>query len=308
MKSLLALTFTIKPRVKNKEIFIPKNSLKYKYYDVLKSLDNEEKVYEDAKMDGRIPDVMVPIIGKELKDGTIKSMELEDLDKITVTYEDGNAIRNSKKYKLMIDEALNDHQYLTATFKSGQKGTLVPVYLDRNLQPVKLKTLYKKDESRLDADKVVDEVVSYFNTIGSKYSKYFLIEYGDLVCKKKEDIETKEFLDAVDKVMRSEDEAEVTDNRAKAFGLFDKKMHELLSEPKTRSDAYFAVRRMDSTMRNAMKKSHHKMSDLVVNVPVLEDNTDNYILVDANGQIVMEMGQIVDGKNLKREKVNSKKK
>jgi hypothetical protein len=60
-------------------------------------------------------------------------------------------------------------------------------------------------------------------------------------------------------------------------------MHALLDEPKTRSNAYFELRRMDSTMRNAMKKSRHKITDLVVNDQVFNENEDNYILITTSG-------------------------
>ena len=252
-------------------------------------------------MDGRIPDVLVPIIGNERKDGTIKSMELEELDKITVTFEDGNAIRKCDKYKLMVDEALNDYQYLTSTFKKNSNGSLSVVYLNNNYQPIKMKTLYAKDKDKLDVHNVVNEVFDYFNGIGSNYSKYFILEYGDLALKNNPNKES--YLESIDIVMRSTNVDEIKDNRKKVLIELGNKMHELLDDPKTRSKAYFELRRMDSTMRNAMKKSHHKISDLVANEKLFEENTDNYILVEESGQIVMDMGQIVDGKSVKKVKV-----
>ena len=59
---------------------------------------------------------------------------------------------------------------------------------------------------------------------------------------------------------------------------------------------------MDSTLRNAMKKLGHKVTDLRVNEDKFT-NEDSYILVDSNDQIMMDIGQKVDGKSIRKVKV-----
>lgn len=293
MKAILAHVFTIKPRVSNREVYLPKTSLKYMYRSLLPS---DELVYEDNKMDGRIPDVYVPLIGKEMKDGTIKDMELEELDRITTTFENSKAIRECEKYKLMIDENLKDYEYLTESFKKNSTGSLVVLYLDKNYQPVKLKTLYKPESDKLDSHKVLDTVVDYFSDLGKQYARYFLLEYGDLVPK------DKDFLDNIRIMMKSEDKTERKESMIKAINKFRTSIHDQLNNDKTHSNAYFQVRRMDSTMRNAMKKLGHKVSDLKVNEDKFT-NEDSYILVDNHNQIMLDMGQKVDGKTIRKVKI-----
>ena len=293
MKAILAHVFTIKPRVPNREVSLPKSSLKRMYG---KLLSDKEKVYEDNKMDGRIPDVYVPLIGKELRDGTIKDMELEELDRITTTFENSKAIRECEKYRLMIDENLKDYKYLTDDFKKNSTGSLVVLYLDKNYQPVKLKTLYQADANKLDSHKVLDTVVDYFSDLGKQYARYFLLEYGDMVGK------DKDFLDSVRIMMKSNDKAERKEAMLKAMKTFKESVHSQLDDEKTHSKTYFQVRRMDSTLRNAMKKLGHKVTDLRVNEDKFT-NEDSYILVDSNDQIMMDIGQKVDGKSIRKVKV-----
>ena len=293
MKAILAHVFTIKPRVPNREVYLPKSSLKRMYGSLL---SNKEKVYEDNKMDGRIPDVYVPLIGRELRDGTIKDMELEELDRITTTFENGKAIRECEKYKLMIDENLKDYKYLTDDFKKNSTGSLVVLYLDKNYQPVKLKTLYKADANKLDSHEVLDTTVDYFADLGKQYARYFILEYGDMVDK------DEEFLDSVRVMMKSDDKTERKEAMIKAINMFRKSVHNMLDDEKTHSNTYFQVRRMDSTMRNAMKKLGHKVSDLKVNEDMFT-NEDSYILVDNKNQIMLDIGQKVDGKSIRKVKI-----
>ena len=56
------------------------------------------------------------------------------------------------------------------------------------------------------------------------------------------------------------------------------------------------------TLRNAMKKLGHKVTDLRVNEDKFT-NEDSYILVDSNDQIMMDIGQKVDGKSIRKVKV-----
>ena len=51
-----------------------------------------------------------------------------------------------------------------------------------------------------------------------------------------------------------------------------------------------------------MKKLGHKVTDLRVNEDKFT-NEDSYILVDSNDQIMMDIGQKVDGKSIRKVKV-----